>query len=498
MKFTKILSLALVLITLMSCFAYEISASAENSTSEAITESSSLRDDLALLGLDINDYYLNDNAGLTDLYLIAIGESYVDGFVKQYYYLYYPGYKANAFVDLYRIVFDINGYSYNFDVSDSVEYDERGLAKLSGAVLQLQDTIEMKCTGFEGDVVQNGIDVANSHFDSEFTYYAERSYENDVFTNDYNYTSYLVIQNYEVVRVNVDEDEGYFDNWSEFWNASDSSVDLYFYNFDFPDRIAPDFIEYAKFSYLYKQYEKYEYLTEDLYDLYKDQRGEPYDNLLSSTPLVNEYYPGSKNLTLKCGYFNTSTVSVDYDVFYLGNRYSDGQFHFTDDTIVEGDVSAFDRDCSILIDMSYKKVTPQYIGVMGAATIELANITEYSALDEVVLIELCYSVDGDYVQSFVIDTPVDEDDIIDFEVNANMFPDDDFGDLEIILGILIFVVGLVALSYVVPFVKTILSGLIDAISFLIQLLVSLITLPFELLASIFGGDKPGKKRGKRK
>ena len=110
MKFTKILSLALVLITLMSCFAYEISASAENSTSEAITESSSLRDDLALLGLDINDYYLNDNAGLTDLYLIAIGESYVDGFVKQYYYLYYPGYKANAFVDLYRIVFDINGH----------------------------------------------------------------------------------------------------------------------------------------------------------------------------------------------------------------------------------------------------------------------------------------------------------------------------------------------------------------------------------------------------
>ena len=71
--------------------------------------------------------------------MIAIGESYVDGFVKQYYYLYYPGYKANAFVDLYRIVFDINGYSYNFDVSDSVEYDERGLAKLSGAVLQLQE-----------------------------------------------------------------------------------------------------------------------------------------------------------------------------------------------------------------------------------------------------------------------------------------------------------------------------------------------------------------------
>ena len=142
-------------------------------------------------------------------------------------------------------------------------------------------------------------------------------------------------------------------------------------------------------------------------------------------------------------------------------------------------------------------MSPPY-SVYRAATIELANITEYSALDEVVLIELCYSVDGDYVQSFVIDTPVDEDDIIDFEVNANMFPDDDFGDLEIILGILIFVVGLVALSYVVPFVKTILSGLIDAISFLIQLLVSLITLPFELLASIFGGDKPGKKRGKRK
>ena len=75
---------------------------------------------------------------------------------------------------------------------------------------------------------------------------------------------------------------------------------------------------------------------------------------------------------------------------------------------------------------------------------------------------------------------------------------DDYDDLAFIVGLLILVVGLVALSYVVPFVKTILSGLIDAISFLIQLLVSLITLPFELLASIFGSDKPGKKRGKRK
>ncbi len=102
----------------------------------------------------------------------------------------------------------------------------------------------------------------------------------------------------------------------------------------------------------------------------------------------------------------------------------------------------------------------------------------------------------------VVSNVISDDGNPDFEVgtddNIQNWGEDNFGDLEIILGILIFVVGLVALSYVVPFVKTILSGLIDAISFLIQLLVSLLTLPFELLASIFGGDKPGKKRGKRK
>lgn len=93
---------------------------------------------------------------------------------------------------------------------------------------------------------------------------------------------------------------------------------------------------------------------------------------------------------------------------------------------------------------------------------------------------------------------VSDDGKPDIEFKPNYYPDDDFGDLEIIVMILILIVGLIGLSYVVPFIKTILSGLIDAISFLIQLLVSLITLPFELLASIFSGDKPGKKRGKRK
>lgn len=129
-------------------------------------------------------------------------------------------------------------------------------------------------------------------------------------------------------------------------------------------------------------------------------------------------------------------------------------------------------------------------------TTGVGNGYDSTRVTEVSILRLRFATPQGVYNLGAVSDVVSDDGEPDYEYQTGLYPDDDFGDLEIILGILIFVVGLVALSYVVPFVKTILSGLIDAISFLIQLLVSLITLPFELLASIFGGDKPGKKRGK--
>lgn len=131
-------------------------------------------------------------------------------------------------------------------------------------------------------------------------------------------------------------------------------------------------------------------------------------------------------------------------------------------------------------------------------TTGVGNGYDSTRVSEVSILRLRFATPQGVYNLGAVSDVVSDDGEPDYEYQTGLYPDDDFGDLEIILGILIFVVGLVALPYVVSFVKTILSGLIDAISFLIQLLVSLITLPFELLASIFGSDKPGKKRGKRK
>lgn len=148
-----------------------------------------------------------------------------------------------------------------------------------------------------------------------------------------------------------------------------------------------------------------------------------------------------------------------------------------------------------------------YTHTVYSTSISSQTTRTSTIVSEVTLLRMHFATPAGIYNLGVVADIVTDDGEPDIDIGADdnlenqiedFFPSDDFGDLEIIVLILILIVGLIGLSYVVPFVKTILSGLIDAISFLIQLLVSLMTLPFELLASIFGGDKPGKKRGKRK
>lgn len=131
-------------------------------------------------------------------------------------------------------------------------------------------------------------------------------------------------------------------------------------------------------------------------------------------------------------------------------------------------------------------------------TTGIGNGYDSTRVSEVSILRLRFATPQGVYNLGAVSDVVSDDGKPDYEYQPGLYPDDDFGDMEIILGIIMLIVGIIALSYVVPFVKTILSGLWSAISFLSQLIVSLITFPFELLASIFGDNKSGKKRGKRK
>lgn len=131
-------------------------------------------------------------------------------------------------------------------------------------------------------------------------------------------------------------------------------------------------------------------------------------------------------------------------------------------------------------------------------TTGVGNGYDSTRVSEVSILRLRFATPQGVYNLGAVSDVVSDDGKPDYEYQPGLYPDDDFGDMEIILGIIMLIVGIIALSYVVPFVKTILSGLWSAISFLSQLIVGLITLPFELLASIFGDNKSGKKRGKRK
>lgn len=491
----KLYILFTCIITLLSVFAFNSVYASELTFDNTINDESTISEDFEALSLKLSDYYISKKHTIDKWYCVAVAESIINTNydIQTYFYLYNPTVSPNDYITLN---YKLNGTANSVD-AENIEYSSTyGLLKVKGFKYAYTSvsTIDVYSISWVVDVdTMDGYGFASS----DFTATTKHSINDKLIDVAMDFKSSLVIEDYNVVEVNVTADDNFINNWDEFWTATDTSLNIYFYNFNFPDHIEYDSVEYAKFNYIRKEcvdeiFRKEKYLGYNSY------------TTLSEEPVTNEYFNHNKNGSINTNTLrvNDSSIEMSFDVFHLGNRYKDGQFTFDEEKIVSGNLDYFDRDCSILIDSTYKSTYWKLNLDLGVDAI--SDWYEYETLDQVELIELHYENDGVLYECRVIQTdgPVDNEDFGNVSVEDkekewwekfwDWFLDNLPWSAVGCIAAIILAPVLISLliSLITGSVSTVLVGLASVLKKILKLLfkfiVWLIKLPFTVLKFIFG------------
>lgn len=489
----KLYILFTCIITLLSIFAFNNVYANEFTFDNTINDESTISEDFEALGLKLSDYYISKKHTIDKWYCVAVAESIINTNydIQTYFYLYNPTVSPNDYITLN---YKLNGTANSVDV-ENIEYSSTyGLLKVKGFkyAYASASTIDVYSISWVVDVdTMEGYGFAKS----DFTATTNHSISDKLIDVGMDFQTTLVVEDYNVVEVNVSADDNFVNNWDEFWSGEEVSLNIYFYNFNFPDHIEYDSVEYAKFNYIREKYYDVEYYVGD----WSDVNGyEPEQHTLKeSNPITNEYFNRNKNGSINTNTLrvNDNSIEMSFDVFHLGNRYNDGQFTFNEDKIVSGDLDYFDRDCSILIDSTYKKVSTISGQVMGVGA-KVGESSEYETLDEVELIELHYENDGVLYECRVIqsDGPVDNEDFGNVTVEDEKDKEwwEKFWDwfMEnlpesafICIAIVILIPVIIALCPQV--LGFILKAIIWIFKSIIKIFVWIVKIPFKLLGGLF-------------
>ena len=493
----KILIFLFLIVTL---FTTNITISANEVTFQnKITDTSPIDEDLKIIGLDIEDFYKPSNYSYDKWYIVGLSEAYVDNYVQTYFYLY-----NMSGVNFSKIEIDyfLNDISYTYELN-ILDYDaEHYLIKTKGFtydyISKAQIKVENIITTYQyEDDINSGNIIEETKIDkSNFEATLNHSKDNDSISLNLNYNSTLIIDNYKVVQVEVFQDDNFLNNWNSFWTCSNASLLLYFYNFDFPDRIKPDNIEYAKFEYDYLKY--YEMICLDSTDFTPSEYYSEYNikELVNKETVIKEYDDTIKELSV-----NSHSQTLTFPNFYLGNRVQDGQFGNLN---LSGELDSFSYDCSILLDATYKEWDRNYHTVKPLHNVPCNDIY-YTTLDKVNIIELHYTINDQVYKAQVVSGPVDNDDFDDVvaepPTNTNeisffqklLIDIADFmlklvginpGIVPNVIKYAISSVALVLLLILIivlfPTLITIASAIINASFFIIKKIIQIITAPFRL------------------
>lgn len=481
------------IIILLSVFAFNVYAS-ELSFDNTINDESTISEDFEALGLKISDYYLSEKNTIDKWYCVAMAESVINANydIQTYFYLYNPTLSPNYYFTL--------GYKLN-DVTSAVaaknlQYDTtHGIVKVKGFEYEYTSLSKIEINSIAWNL--NGVNGTNS---SDFNATTKHSIKSGLIDIGMDFDTTLIIEDYNVVEVNVTADDNFINNWNEFWSGEEISLNIYFYNFNFPDYIEYDSVEYAKFNYDREKWYDVNYTFPGFSGV---GNHEPEQHTLKeSNPITNEYFNRNKNGSINTNILrvNKNSIEMNFDVFHLGNRYKDGQFTFTEDKIVSGDLDYFDRDCSILIDSTYKKVSIISGSVMGVGQ-KVGEASEYETLNQVELIELHYENDGVLYECRVIqsDGPVDNEDFGNVSVEdekekewwekfwdwlVENLPESAF----ICIAAIILAPVLISLliSLITGSLPAVLGGIVKVFKSLFKFIGWLIKLPFIILKFIFG------------
>lgn len=482
-----ILGIFLSLFTMLYVSAEEITYQ------NVITDDTTIEEDFEILGMEIEDYYIPKSYDYDKWYVIAMSEAYIDKEIQTYFYLYNPA--GLVVIPPLRINYSISeGQTLQTDLT-ILEYDAgHGYLKANGFKYSYRESCTIGISSIlseyeEDDPINSGEVIKTYREDSsDFKASLTHSLLNESFGIELNFNSTLVIEDYHVVRVSITQDDNFINNWNTFWGGKEISLDLYFYNFNFPERIKYDSVEYAKFQYDYLTYYEEVYQFSGFGDNKKELRNEEL--------VISEYTNDSKTLRV-----NDRSQEMTFPTFYLGNRFDDGQFDLKNKILLSGEEEYFDCDCSVLLDSTYRDTIRISGQVMGVGC-EVGQKLNYTVLDQIELLELHYKNDGILYKCQVVVPPVDDDDILDiiigndtswiekllikiadfilnlFQMNPNLVPN--WG--KYIIGGAVLIVALVILVISIPGLgKAIIKGL----GILGTGIWFVVSLPFRLIGKLF-------------
>ena len=326
----------LIYVLLWLIFFLPVSAFADE-VDRPIDDQTSIEEDFQVLDMELENYYLHtiriqdyeDSQSYIDslnnwdrFYVVGVSEKLTENEVQTYFYLFNPiahQLADNQEIDYLRsISFNCRLNQKEIQVTNAQILDQiasRGLYKVKGFVYELTETAEITVTAIKMDC---------KHFYQRQT---ETTFKASVFHNGTDQTvtlsfdSTLIIEEMESVSVRIPPHsqtllDGFFSFWENtFWQnivlGQISDLYLTFYNFNFPNNIQPDTIDYAKFNY-------------DVITSHTIMRnGITTLDETNQERVSNEYFPGTKTFQN-----NKYSVELDFDVFVLGNRIDKGEFGY--------------------------------------------------------------------------------------------------------------------------------------------------------------------------
>lgn len=368
-----------------------------------ISDTTSIEEDFEILGFDIEDYYEPTQYNYEKWYVIGMAESYLDETdrIQTYFYLYNPTRYGDP--DYMSTVASFNlAYKLNDNPEESIsaiklDYDQEHLIyKVKGFAYPYVE----QATVFIIEIQHHSLSGNGIQSESDFSANLKHS-DTSGFQVEINFNTVLIIEEYQVVEIEVYQDDNFLNNWESFWKMGETRMLVYFYNFNFPEHVSYDSVEYAKFSYIYNTY--YEKIYLDSLDFSPSIEYAEFNikELKSREKVVSEYNTDSKTLRV-----NQHSQELTFPTFYLGNRIEDQQFGTLD---VSGELDSFNYDCSVLLDSTFKTIQRDQDWPKPLHRVSFNHI-DYTTLDEVEMIELHYKHDGIVYKCQVIDQPVDEDD----------------------------------------------------------------------------------------
>lgn len=499
--FTSVITI-LCMFTFNSVYASEKFIGYDN----VITDETTIEEDFEVIGLDITNYCKPDsiNNAFERSYIVGYSESILeDNIIQSYIYIYYSYKLGNDFkitnMDLSYSLIE-NGAKTSYKNGVPLITSQNCLVKVKAFtyyyIKDVNISVSLNEVQFEdstGELIYN-YDVDTTDFCCDVSHSLIK--DNVPFACEFKYNSVLIIDEMQLVRIDVQPDLWETCSFSSWWNTffdlQNKELWLHFYNFNFPDNIEVDSIEYAKFEYDYVKYFR-EY-DESIFEIKEIITEEERQHKFKS------YNSGSKEFET----YNNSGV-LEFETFTLGNRIEKGEFpsycNFTDET-----KKLFDYDCSVLLDCSVRK----HNGPCSTLLYE----ESYNQLENVDFLELHYRKDGVLYECQVISEIVgdeeDDKEVVGEDNKFTEFPlfDEDGFILKMlnaikewftnlwetnknsVIVIIVLIVIVICLFTLFPhIISWIFKAIISLLKMILKGIVWLIKLPFKLIKWLFSGFK---------